>query len=360
MSGPTTVIFSANPGAVLLAASAIQAAQAVQAGYAAAEMLRAERSAEHAERLHAQNEARQHGELATGRRIAAAEARHARLAALCAGLSLPAEPPPARDADDGTYLQALTEAGQQLEARLQRHSETLRAATPDAALGLAAELLAAHDEQTAPASPPPGTGQTRVDELLGRLNLLEQIPPALATLARELAGTRDADRAELLGNELRRQVQEALETARARRILAAQAIVLEQSLKDLGYEVETIGETLFVDGGVVHFSRPGWGDYQVRLRVAAGGHGANFNVVRAVDAGNNERSVLDHLAEDRWCAEFPALLRTLAERGMQMNVTRRLAAGELPVQLVARDRLPRFARDEECRPAAQPRQMRIQ
>lgn len=42
------------------------------------------------------------------------------------------------------------------------------------------------------------------------------------------------------------------------------AIVLEQSLRDLGYAIE---ETLFVEGGVAHFQRPEWGDYFVRLRV---------------------------------------------------------------------------------------------
>ena len=70
-------------------------------------------------------------------------------------------------------------------------------------------------------------------------------------------------------------------------------------------------------------------------------------MIRAVEQADNEHSVLDHLAEDRWCAEFPALLQALDVRGIHLNVTRRLEAGELPVQLVQKDKLPGFADEEE-------------
>lgn len=355
MSGPTTVIFTADPGVVLLAASAILAARAVQQGYADADALRERHDAARDAQQQAQNAARQQGELATRSRIEAAQEQHARLAALCATLRLPATPPPAADADPGVYLQQLAEANRALELALRRHAEALQAKEPEDALALAGELLAASAPSATPAASPaftapplPPTGQAAVDRLLERLRCLASPPPTLRALAEELAHTRHAERAELLANELRRQIQLELEQAQQRQLLEAQAIVLEQSLHDLGYQVEPIGETLFVEGGVVHFSRAGWGDHQVRLRVAAGGQGANFNVVRAIDADNREqeRSVLDHLAEDRWCAEFPALLHALAQRGLRMNVTRRLAAGELPVQLVNRDLLPRFAAEE--------------
>ena len=115
-----------------------------------------------------------------------------------------------------------------------------------------------------------------------------------------------------------------------------------------------VAKTVFVAGGLVHFRRPGWGDYQVRLRLDAQAKSVNFNVVRAVDAGNNERSVLDHVAEDRWCAEFPALLKALAARGLHLEVTRRLAAGELPVQFVERSKLPRFADEASEAPQTRP------
>ena len=124
------------------------------------------------------------------------------------------------------------------------------------------------------------------------------------------------------------------------------AAILEQSLRDLGYEVEDIEATLFVDGGTVHFHRPGWENYFVRLRVDPLEHTVNFNVVRARgDEETAERRRLDALAEDRWCAEFPRLMQTLAARGLQLDVTRRLSAGEVPVQVVDRAYLPATSED---------------
>ncbi|HEX8957680.1 MAG TPA: hypothetical protein VF798_15475, partial [Burkholderiaceae bacterium] len=84
------------------------------------------------------------------------------------------------------------------------------------------------------------------------------------------------------------------------------------------------------------------------LRIDAKADTVNFNVVRAVTESDNERSVLDHLAEDRWCSEFPALLRALEAQGIRMNVTRHLAAGELPVQFVDAAKLPAFADEEDA------------
>ena len=125
----------------------------------------------------------------------------------------------------------------------------------------------------------------------------------------------------------------------------AAAFVLQQSLRDLGYEVEDIEATLFADGGAVHFRRAGWDNYFVRLRVAPGEHTVNFNVVRARgDEESAERRRLDALAEDRWCAEFPKLMQTLAARGLELDVTRRLDAGEVPVQVVDGASLPRDRR----------------
>ncbi|MDR2625205.1 MAG: hypothetical protein LBC37_02625 [Zoogloeaceae bacterium] len=139
---------------------------------------------------------------------------------------------------------------------------------------------------------------------------------------------------------------------RAREIKAA-AVVLAQSLQDLGYRVEDVRETLFAEGGMVHFQRPGWGGHYVRLRVNAKDRSLNFNVVRATaEAANSkdassEQQRQDFMAEERWCAEFPRLMATLAARGMEMNLTRHLPAGELPVQEVAAERLPDLAREDQ-------------
>lgn len=151
-------------------------------------------------------------------------------------------------------------------------------------------------------------------------------------------------------------LMEELKAGRRREEQEAMAIVLEQSLRDLGYEVDGIAETLFVAGGMAHFQKPAWRNYHVRLRVSPADHSVNFNVVRARGSGDAARDKkLDYLAEDRWCAEFPALLRTLEARGIKFRVTRQLQAGELPVQVVDAATLPE-ARTEEARHTAAPRQ----
>ena len=117
-------------------------------------------------------------------------------------------------------------------------------------------------------------------------------------------------------------------------------------MNELGYQVQEFSDTLFVEGGVVHFRRHDWGNYMVRLRVNEKSLSVNFNVIRAVQNADNERSVLDHIAEDRWCAEFPALLKAMEARGLGLDVTRRLEARELPLQQVDSSLLPTFAEPE--------------
>ncbi|MDR0674512.1 MAG: hypothetical protein LBF93_12875 [Zoogloeaceae bacterium] len=254
-----------------------------------------------------------------------------------------------------------------------------------------------------------------VEAILARLELSpgEALPARLETLARAVILAKTPARAELLADELRREIKlhrqaearMAADSARAAKWLAtltaleaftdaededlrlnlqavvsgllpleaatreearariaaleadmreretkAAAAVLEQSLRDLGYRVEEVRDTLFAEGGMVHFQRPGWGGHYVRLRVDAKDRGLNFNVVRARSeaadpyaASGQKRQ--DFMAEERWCAEFPRLMATLAARGVEVNVTRRLSAGELPVQEVAADRLPDFTQE---------------
>jgi hypothetical protein len=221
---------------------------------------------------------------------------------------------------------------------------------------LASELRLAVQRQRAAQ-----TAQRRESENARRL--LEALPDdAPAPLARALE--RVAAGVERMDATLERSAQQVLDAAaadRAAREEQAAAYVLEQSLRDLGYEVEDIEATLFTDGGTAHFRRAGWDNYFVRLRVNAHEHTVNFNVVRASGAEQTaERSRLDVLAEDRWCAEFPRLLQTLAARGLALNVTRRLEAGAVPVQVVDPDQLPAVRREEDDgRPRSTPRAREI-
>lgn len=360
MSGPTTVLLTPESLAIVLAAAAIRAAQAVEAGYQEAARLQDEHDASSLENRHRQSAASAAGQKALNETIERAEQRLAALQQLAAvseaGRDLPATPL-ARPQDNSPLT--LAAYIREIEARCRLLQDALDEAGSfrpgerqeegiDAGI-LATAGAAAHSADT-PSSP------TDAVRLLARLAALGPLPDDIERLSREYETTENADRKELLGIELRRAIQRFEEQA----VQEASAVVLEQTLKDLGYQVESVSDTLFVEGGVIHFRRQDWGDYQIRLRLNAQESTANFNVVRAVDAGNNERSVLDHIAEDRWCAEFPALLDSLAKRGLHLTVTRRLEAGELPVQLVDRDKLPRFA-DEETQAARQaPRQKEMQ
>jgi phosphoglycolate phosphatase-like HAD superfamily hydrolase len=190
----------------------------------------------------------------------------------------------------------------------------------------------------------------------------EALPRALAALLAEVAAGLGR-----LDDDMRRQMNDwlaAFEAERARRMDEAAAVVLEESLKDLGYQVEAVSETLFAKGGMLHFQRPGWTDYYVRLRVNKKEKTFNFNVVRAqrknaAEEETNERKRLDFMAEDRWCALFPKLMDTLAARGLELGITRRHEAGELPVQVVSPEVLPRFEREETVRRDASPKTMTL-
>ena len=256
-----------------------------------------------------------------------------------------------------------------------------------------------------------------VARILARVDLDEgePLPQELAALARDMVLAPNLERAELQGVELRLRVQkqcEARASQRADKALAEQllnamgddatvtvrelleavisgaqpltpatlalaqqaattveaqhqraeqqaaAYILEQSLCDLGYAVDGVDDTLFVEGGVAHFQRHGWGEYFVRVRVQPEEKTLNFNVVRARGAQESaERKRLDYLAEDRWCSEFPKLLDTLAARGINLKVTRLLGAGELPVQAVDPASVPQVEADEAQHRAAKQRTM---
>ena len=359
MSSPITVLVSPGQAlAVLLAASGIRAARAVRQAQARAEALHGEHAQERLAAGALQAGAHEQGLAALQAQADAAEERLAQLAALSArlggGQTLQAARPARPEGADYAALADYARATEAFAADARRVLMTALAGQPQGGEGEPGGLtlpaaLASHE--------PASTASAR---LLRRIAHLGPPPADIQALAEELDRTAaDGSRAELLASELRRRVQLHAEDALRDEVRRAQALVVEQSLQDLGYQVEEIESTLFVEGGVAHFRKSHWGDYMVRMRVERGGGSINFNVVRAVDADQVEgqASVQDHLAEDRWCAEFPALRQALEARGLPLQVTRRLEAGELPVQRVARERLPRFAGDEAGMTAAAPQLM---
>lgn len=340
MSGPITVVFSANPVLTLLSAAAIRAGVAVYEGYAQAAALQQDHANQADRRQAKQDAAQQQGQAALGEAAQAAQQELNQLEHLAERLGIaeqvratrPAPPPSAQPEALAAYLHAL---------------QTLTAELRPILLTEAARQLDQLGEEAADIALPAAAPRTLGQRLLARLAHLGPPPEHIQSVALALEQCLPGARADLLATELRARIQAHVQALQQQQVQAATATIVEQSLKDLGYQVEEIGSTLFVEGGVVHFRRPTWGAYMVRMRVDAKAATANFNVVRAVAAGQNERSVLDHLAEDRWCSEFPALLKALQARGVQLDVTRRLAAGELPVQCVDASKLPTFA-DEEA------------
>lgn len=346
MSGPTTAVFVADPVSVMVAAAAIRAAQAVAEGYDAAADLHGEHQAQRSQLQQELQQASARGKAALQQEAAAVDAEFSSLSRLAQRYvaadkllaARPHSPDPQNELQQAAYVRAMRQLLQELRTVLlnesARHLDDLG---PELYLQDAITRAAA-------------TQQTTVQRLLARIAHLGELPPHFVRLAKEIDDQpfADSERARLLLSELRLQIQQRVETAQAHAVQEASALILQQSLKDLGYQVEEVSSTLFVEGGVVHFRRQGWENYMVRMRIDAKANTANFNVIRAVEGASNERSVLDHLAEDRWCAEFPALLQALAARGLNLNVTRRLQAGELPVQQVESHKLPCFSDEESA------------
>lgn len=341
MSGPTTALFTtSDPLSVLLAASLIRAQRAIVAAHQEAARQHRQHQQDQQQVLQSLAQAADTAWQGIRQRLQQAEQAAAQLFGLTAGLACldqiqASRPvPPASDDLPATaaYIRDLELFSEHLRPLLLQQS-ALR--TGDAALA-DTEL-----DAVAAALPPAGLAC----RLMQRWPEGLALPQALAAQFAELEQCLPGARADALATELRLAIQAALEAEQQRQLQQAQALILEQSLLDLGYQVEEIAETLFVEGGVVHFRRSGWGDYMVRMRIDTRQSSVNFNVIRAVAEGENQRSVQDHIAEDRWCSEFPALLKALEARGLQLQVTRRLEAGELPVQLVLRDKLPELKDD---------------
>lgn len=370
MSGPITVAFGIDMGVLLLAQHAINEARAMKREYADVLAQLRRREAELAQTREGQQAARRDRLAATRHEAARRAARLERLRALAGGVPELASLPHATLAapgEDGVeawddYLSALETATGELEGLLMQSGgatvrQMLEALVPAGAAPSIHDTLAAYaiERQGKPGLDPAQTERFRetATRVLARLELApgETLPDELQGLARAIVLAPSVERAEALASDLRLAVQRSRE-ARER---DAAAIVLEQSLRDLGYEVDDIDATLFVDGGTVHFTRRGWENYFVRMRLNPRERTANFNVVRASgDEDTAERRRLDALAEDRWCAEFPRLMETLAARGISMDVRRRLAAGEIPVQVVESESLPRIHTEDSARPRRPP------
>jgi len=125
--------------------------------------------------------------------------------------------------------------------------------------------------------------------------------------------------------------------------------VLKDALEQLGYEVQDKFETLFAQDGSNFFQRPSWGDYHCRITVDADRERLNFDVVRygAGETESLDRTLLDKEMEEKWCEEVPGLLCRLAENGVAVDLTRKLAPGSIALQVIDDERLKPKGRERE-------------
>lgn len=378
MSGPVTASFSFAPlGAVILAAEALREARAMRQEYAEAQDNARARAAALDEVRYQQHVALAQQSATLRQETERSERRLGHLQGICRTLeerfpqtagSLQVavlQPPSGSDQGENVrYAETMRKEILRIEALLSQTSaslglrlqeELVSTASGAEASGLDEALnIYALQRSLQPGLSPEQTEAFRqtAARVLQRLELASDavVPQELETLAGKIVLAPSLERAEELASELRLGVQRYRDEQAVRQQQLeneAAALVLEQSLRDLGYEVEGVENTLFVEGGIVHFQRPGWENYYVRLRLDSRDATINFNVVRPRGAEESEvRRRLDTLAEDRWCAEFPQLLKTLEARGLRLKVTRQLAAGELPVQVVDPATLPQPQREE--------------
>lgn len=168
--------------------------------------------------------------------------------------------------------------------------------------------------------------------------LLESLPAAkeiaMEDLRMQLASVRDGGMR--INQAMREGVRQALASwERKKRETAAG--ILKETLTELGYEVEPIEETLFVEGGTVHFRRPEWDEsYFVRLR--ASDSKMNFNVVRLASIGRDGADkAQDTALEEKWCDDLNRVKQGFGNHGLHLRFTRQLDAGAVPVQQVSSD-----------------------
>lgn len=163
------------------------------------------------------------------------------------------------------------------------------------------------------------------------LGLAEVSRPASGALADALAAV-VAEQAPFTP-DLRAKAAEALSAGRRDFAMAA----LTESLQELGYDVGEAFETTLATQGAT-FQREEWGDYHAAIRLDAPEEQLSLRIVRACDTGEPATSAqvaADAAMEERWCAEVPQLLNLLREKGVDVDLHKKIEPGAIPVQVVA-------------------------
>ncbi len=168
------------------------------------------------------------------------------------------------------------------------------------------------------------------------LKLAEVARPASGQLAKDLAAVIMSEAP--LSQNLRAEAAKAVEDAKRDFALTA----LTESLAELGYQIGEPFETTLAATGHT-FQREEWGDYHANLRLDPERQRLSVHMVRAGEPGDQadaDQLAADHVMEGEWCSEMPALLERLREKGLEVEFSKRMDPGTLPVQVI---RAPRRA-----------------
>jgi hypothetical protein len=152
-------------------------------------------------------------------------------------------------------------------------------------------------------------------EQLEAKDILDGMPPDFPEAARNFLSEVALGRSRF-DDDLRefiRKAEEQIVVGRQR----ATAKILNDTLSGLGYEVEPVGESIFTEGGKVHFRKSDWDDgYCVKLSVS--GDRINFNVQKAAESGRD----MDEAMEQGWKYEFEEVQEKLCEAGIRITNVR--------------------------------------
>jgi hypothetical protein len=173
-----------------------------------------------------------------------------------------------------------------------------------------------------------------IDALIGNLGDLDKDE---ATRLRELLlSERDQGRSlELLTGEVahvRQQAQSRHEAARTESDRERVADALDESLRELGYEVQAGFETALAASGSALAQRSGWTDHAVRVLLSPSTNELRLHVVR--DDRPRLISSDNVFRERELCADRPALEHALAERGVRLDPRELIEPGVIPLATV--------------------------
>ena len=154
---------------------------------------------------------------------------------------------------------------------------------------------------------------------------------------------------EQMTDDLRQRVRDIHETAEQTLDRQIAGEVIKDTLEELGYSVGESFSTLFVEGGAVHFQRPAWGNYHVRLRVNHQTDELRVHLVKEHQPGTDPGAEKEKDAEmeGAWCADYSGLMQALEAKGIGTKSIHRLPPGALPVPLMRPESTP--SRDQQSR-----------